>query len=131
MRTPIKSHRDLIVWQRGIDLVIRIFEGTKWHDPDARDLVRQMRRAAVSVPSNIAEGRGRRGVRDFANFLGIARGSLMELDTLVVIASRLGVLDQSLTEWIEQEVRDTSNMITTLQRRLTPFEKVSKDDQQS
>jgi len=128
MRASIRSHRDLRVWQRGVELVVRVFEGTKWHDPDARDLVRQMRRAAVSVPSNIAEGRGRRGVRDFANFLGIARGSLMELDTLVVIASRLGVLDPPLVEWVEQEVRDTSNMITTLQRRLTPFEKVSKDD---
>jgi four helix bundle protein len=121
MRTPIKSHRDLIVWQRGVELVIRVFQETRWHDPDARDLVRQMRRAAVSVPSNIAEGRGRRGTRDFANFLGIARGSLMELDTLVVIASRLEMLDPSAANWIEREVRDTSNMITTLQRRLTPF----------
>lgn len=127
MTTSIKNHRDLIVWQRGINLVVRIFEGTKWHDPDARDLVRQMRRAAVSVPSNIAEGRGRRGTRDFAHFLGIARGSLMELDTLVVIASRVGVLDRSLAEWIEQEVRDTSNMITTLQRRLAPFRNESRD----
>lgn len=127
MNSPIKSHRDLRVWQRGVELVVRIFEGTRWHDPDARDLVRQMRRAAVSVPSNIAEGRGRRGTRDFANFLGIARGSLMELDTLIVIASRLNLLEPTLTQWVEQEVGETANMITTLQQRLTPF-KPRKDD---
>jgi four helix bundle protein len=80
-----------------------------------------MRRAAVSVPSNIAEGRGRRRPNDFANFLGISRGSLMELDTLIEIASRLKLVSDETTQSLESEIVELLAMITVFQRRLTPF----------
>jgi four helix bundle protein len=121
MTTPIRSHRDLVIWQRGIALVEQVYLSTAGYAYEDRDLVRQMRRAAVSVPSNIAEGRGRRKPNDFANFLGISRGSLMELDTLVEIASRLQLVECRVAGSLETEIVELLRMVTVFQRRLTPF----------
>jgi len=121
MTTPIRSHRDLVIWQRGIGLVEQVYLSTAGYAYEDRDLVRQMRRAAVSVPSNIAEGRGRRKPNDFANFLGISRGSLMELDTLVEIASRLQLVGRTTANSLETEIVELLRMVTVFQRRLTPF----------
>ena len=86
----IKSYRDLITWQKGMDLVVRVYRETANLSPNERfGLISQMRRCAVSVPSNIAEGWGRGARQDYIRFLRTARGSLYELSTQADICKRL------------------------------------------
>ncbi|HWB00364.1 MAG TPA: four helix bundle protein [Pirellulales bacterium] len=88
------GYRDLIVWQKAIDLVEAIYDATRGFPTEERyGLSSQLRRAAVSIPSNIAEGQGRASSRDFARFLEIALGSLAEVETQLVIAGRLHTRD--------------------------------------
>ena len=88
----IKSYRDLTVWQRAIQLAVTIYEFTKdFPRNEVYGLTSQLRRAAVSVPSNIAEGYGRGSRGEYKNFAGIARGSALELQTQLVIAHELGL----------------------------------------
>lgn len=91
------SYRDLRVWQSSMELVTHIYRATQNFPKEERyGLVSQMRRAAVSVPSNIAEGKGRLTDRDHAHFYSQARGSLLELETQILIAKRLNYLSQSV-----------------------------------
>ncbi|MEO5927108.1 MAG: four helix bundle protein [Patescibacteria group bacterium] len=86
-----KGHKDLIVWQKSMDLVVMVYELTKQYPKDELyQLTSQMRRAAVSIPSNIAEGRKRGGETEFRQFLRIAFGSAAELETQIEISQRLG-----------------------------------------
>ncbi|MCU1286198.1 MAG: ribosomal protein [Acidobacteriales bacterium] len=93
------SYRDLLVWQKAISLVAEIYRFTRAFPKDEiYGLTSQLRRAAVSVPSNIAEGQGRLSKKDFRHFLGQARGSLLEVETQPLIAHKLGYLEDSSTE---------------------------------
>jgi len=94
--TTPRNHKDLEVWKQSMDLVDEIYRLTR-HFPteELYALVSQMRRAAVSVPSNIAEGAARGGKREFIQFLSIALGSLSELETQVLIAQRQGYLEDA------------------------------------
>jgi len=84
---------DLRVWQSAMELALQIYrETSNFPRSETYGLTQQMRRAAVSVPSNIAEGKGRRTSKDFSQFLFQARGSLLELQTQTMIAKRLGYL---------------------------------------
>ena len=88
-----KSYRELVAWQKAMLLVTEIYRATKTFPVEERyGLTNQLRRAAVSVPSNIAEGQARFSSRDFHRFLGTARGSLVEIETQVEIAKSLGYL---------------------------------------
>lgn len=90
----MSSFRELRVWQEGVDLAEVIYRATE--DFPKREwygLAAQMRKAAISVPSNIAEGQGRLTSTEWLRFLGIARGSLFELETQIVIAGRLGFIE--------------------------------------
>lgn len=91
MSDKINSYEDLLVWQKGITLVKQIYRITE-HFPENEKfgLFSQMRRASVSIPSNIAEGQARRTTPDFVKFISIAEGSLAELHTQVIIAFELG-----------------------------------------
>jgi four helix bundle protein len=89
-----KSFRDLKAWQRGIDLAVEVYQVTEQFPIRERfGLTQQMRKAGVSVPSNVAEGQGRLTERDWRHFVGTSRGSLNELETQAEIARRLGFLD--------------------------------------
>src|ERR1041384_3393031 len=89
----IRSHRDLIVWQKAMDLVMSVYKFTDdFPKRETFGLCSQIRRAATSIPANIAEGQGRRLPGEFLQFLGNARGSLLELDTHLEVALRLGML---------------------------------------
>lgn len=89
-----RKHENLRVWQSSMELVIATYDATRKFPPDERfSLARQMQRAAVSIPSNIAEGYGRNSDLELMRFLHIARGSLFELETQIVIAARLGYLN--------------------------------------
>jgi four helix bundle protein len=86
----IKGHKDLEVWKKGIDFVESIYKVTaQFPKEEIYGLTSQMRRAAVSIPSNIAEGAARNGKKEFVQFLYIALGSLSELETQIIIAKRL------------------------------------------
>ena len=93
-----RKHHDLVAWQEAIQLVKVTYEVTKSFPRDEQfALTAQMRRAAVSVPSNIAEGAARSSAKEFAHFLTVARGSLSELETQFVIARELGYFEDALS----------------------------------
>lgn len=90
------SFKDLDVWKKGIDFVAEIYKLTsRFPKDELYGLVSQMRRAAVSIPSNIAEGQGRRNAKEFIQFLYIAKGSLAEIETQLIICQRLNYLEES------------------------------------
>jgi len=107
------THKNLEVWQLGIDLVVKIYEETKeFPDVEKYGLISQMRRAAVSVPSNIAEGVARNGTPEFLRFLYISLASLSELETQVIISEKLKYqLNNDLLEQIEKLRRKLLNLI--------------------
>ncbi len=87
----MKTHKDLDVWKNGMELVVTIYELTKSFPKDELyGIVSQMRRAAISIPSNIAEGAGRNHDKEFQQFLYIALGSVAELETQMLLSERLG-----------------------------------------
>lgn len=90
-----KDYKDFIVWQKAIDLSVEVYRLVKLlPKTETYALSDQMRRAVVSIPSNIAEGQGRSSAKDFANFLGIARGSQKELETQLYICTKIGYLSE-------------------------------------
>jgi|GEM_PF-120065 len=100
-KMKVKSYRDLILWQKGMDLVEAVYRVTKaFPREEMHCLSSQIRRAAVSVPSNIAEGQGRNSTREFRNHLSMACGSLQEVETQVLVAQRLEYLDEKGAEAI-------------------------------
>src|SRR5205085_10827073 len=104
-KTGIKSHRDLMVWQKAMDLVMAVYHACKNYPKDETyGLISQTRRAAVSIPANIAEGQGRRLAKEFEQFLANARGSLLELDTHLELAVRLDYLNSAQYSALHQRV---------------------------
>lgn len=98
------SFKDLELWRRGIDLVEDIYKLTAEFPASERfTLIPQMRRAAISIPSNIAEGQGRKNPKEFTQFLFIAKGSLCEIETQLIICERLGFINDlsDMTEKIK------------------------------
>jgi len=91
MKGQVRGFKDLVAWQRAMDLVVAVYRTTATFPADERfRLTAQVRRAAVSIPSNIAEGYGRPNRSDYTHFLDIARGSANEVETQVLLAVRLG-----------------------------------------
>ncbi len=96
MSTKINTYTDLLIWQKGMDLVTSSYELVKMLPEEEKfNLSSQVKRSAVSIPSNIAEGFGRRSTKSFANFLNIALGSLYELETQIEIIKRIYGADTS------------------------------------
>jgi len=98
------GYRELVAWQRAVDLVERVYRLTSdWPPTEIYGLTSQVRRAAVSVPANIAEGQGRSSRKEFAHHLSIAFGSLCEVETHLLIANRLAYIDlPTFEELIDQ-----------------------------
>jgi len=114
----IESHRDLVVWQKSMDWVVNVYQLCKAFPKDETyRLVSQLTRAAASVPANIAEGHCR-STREFARFLSIAKGSLMEAETFLVLGIRLGYLTQEQAQSALSQVIELSKMITAMRSRL-------------
>ncbi|HEX8635342.1 MAG TPA: four helix bundle protein [Pyrinomonadaceae bacterium] len=116
----IKSHRDLIAWQKAMELVVTVYKLSKnFPKEELYGLTSQLRRAAVSIPANIAEGQGRRSKTEFKQFLGHARGSLLELDTHLELACRLEYLNLTEHASVQEQLREVGRITNGLMRSLT------------
>jgi four helix bundle protein len=117
--TEVKSFRDLRIWQRAMDLVPAVYRLLdKLPREEEYGLAEQVRRAVVSVPANIAEGHARKHTKEFLQHLSIARGSLAELLTLLLVAERLNYLAAEDVTRIEQQIADLAMPMNGLIRRL-------------
>jgi len=116
----VKTYRDLIVWQKAMALVTEIYKITKSF-PRREDygLTSQVRRCAVSIPSNIAEGYGRHSRNEYIRFLQIALGSLYELQTQLEIAVNLEYLKKEEFDSLYESTREVERMLSVLIKRLT------------
>ena len=114
-----ESYEQLIVWQKAMDLVDGVYDATEtWPKREIFGMTGQIRRAVVSVPSNIAEGQGRTGTREFLHHLSIASGSLCEVETLLKIGRRRRFLDEATAEPLLLLAADVKRLAAGLIRRL-------------
>ena len=117
-----KHYKELLVWQKGMTLAKIVYRLTSRFPQEERyGLISQMRRAAISVPSNIAEGQARRGTNEFLQFLSIAEGSLAELDTQLALSVELGFTPQAEVEPALKEIDELQKMLVALKRKLSSF----------
>ncbi len=116
----INSYKDLIIWQRGIVLVVRVYQLVKsFPQEELYALTSQIKRASISIPSNISEGYGRNTDKSFSHFLDISRGSLNELETQLIIAKELDfVVDIKLYNEIMTLIEEESKMINAFLKTL-------------
>ena len=116
----IKTFRDLIVWQKSMRLVEEIYKVTNNFPSEEKFcLVQQLRKAAISIPSNIAEGYGRRATKDYKRFSQIAMGSIFEVLTQIEISKILGYLgDNTYSNAVESKVREIERMLSSLINKL-------------
>jgi len=113
----MRGHKELIVWQKAMEMVTEIYRLTRnFPKEEMYGLVSQMRRAAVSIPSNIAEGQGRQSKGEFRQFLGIARGSYAELETQIEIAKNLGFL--TIPNPIDDQLAEVGRLLNGLIKSL-------------
>jgi four helix bundle protein len=119
MNSEIRSHKDLVVWKKGVSLSLLIYRATeKFPQRELYGLASQMRRAAISIPSNIAEGKSRRTRADFAHFLHMALGSASELETQLLIARELELCSESQYEEINSLLSEVSKMLRAIIEKL-------------
>jgi four helix bundle protein len=110
-----KNYTDLIAWQKAMDLVESVYKASRaFPKEEVYALTNQVRRAAVSIPSNIAEGQGRRSAREFINFLSIAHGSIREVETQLQIAQRLKYLTREQVKGALDLASEVGRLITGL-----------------
>jgi four helix bundle protein len=117
-----KHYKDLLIWQRGMGLAKLIYRLTANFPSEERyGLTSQLRRAAVSVPSNIAEGQARRSTKEFLQFLSHAEGSLAELETQLLLSVELGFSEQTQVEPALKEIDELQKMTVALKRKLSSY----------
>lgn len=118
---PVTDYSQLETWQRAMDLAVAVHSATRAYPKDELyGLVSQTRRSAVSVPSNIAEGQGRGSRREFVRFLAVARGSLSELETQVLLAERVGYLADANAKTLMEQTRTVGRLLNGLIRSVAP-----------
>ncbi|MEI6085462.1 MAG: four helix bundle protein [Verrucomicrobiota bacterium] len=111
----MKSYKELEVWQQAVELTVAMYRATaKFPAEEKFGLVSQLRRAASSVPANIAEGWGRGSTKEYIQFLLIARGSLMEVETHLIIAARLDYLDRPRLDQLQSDIQRIGMMLNGL-----------------
>jgi four helix bundle protein len=116
----MRPHQKLEAWLRAIELVIDVYKGTEHFPKEERyGLTSQLRRAAVSIPANIAEGAGRHSKKEFAHFLSNSQGSASELETELIIAFRLGYIEQATFAKLTVQVERIGRLITGLTRHVS------------
>ena len=119
MSEKLKSYKDLKVWQRSYQLCLEIYKITKgFPDEEKYGLTSQLRRAAVSVPSNISEGYGRKTTPEYIQFLYIAYGSVCEIETQILLSGDLGYISNGRLEMLNEGIREVERILKALIRSL-------------
>jgi four helix bundle protein len=116
-----KHYKDLLIWQKGMALAKLVYVLTRRFPSDERYGLTSQRRAAVSIPSNIAEGQARRGTGEFLQFLSITQGSLAELETQLLLSINLSYCEQSEADPALKEIDELQKMIVSLRRKLSSY----------
>lgn len=118
----IRTYKDLLIWQKGIILVVKVYKLVKdFPKEELYSLANQIKRTSVSVPSNISEGYGRNTDKSFSHFLDIARGSLYELETQIIISRELEFITNfELYDEILSIITEESKMINAFSKTLQP-----------
>jgi four helix bundle protein len=125
----VESYRDLIAWQKAMELVESVYKLTsRLPETERFGLVSQLRRAAVSIPSTIAEGHARASTREFVRFLSMARGSLAEVETQAIIVERLGYASSGVVGAILEQCDEQGRLLRGLKKALD--QKIAMRDQQ-
>ncbi len=115
----MRDFKSLKVWQKGIKLVVEVYKSSKnFPSEELYGLTSQMRRSAISIPSNIAEGSGRNSDKEFHRFLDISLGSSFELETQIIIAHELEFLSDNTFSELSKKVQEEQKMITGLQKTI-------------
>lgn len=115
MEGKVKTYKDLIVWQKSIRLVTTVYTLTKTFPSDERfGLVSQLNRAVISIPSNIAEGWGRELSKNYLQFLRISRGSLMEVETMILISKNLNYIIDANFKELNKEIEEVGKILQGL-----------------
>ena len=115
----MNNYKDLKIWQKSVDLAVKVYEVTRlFPKEELYGLTYQLKKSAVSIPSNIAEGSGRNTKKDFNNFLGISYGSSCELNTQLIIASRINFLNKVNLNVLETEIDEIQRMNWALKKSL-------------
>ena len=123
------KYSELLVWQKAMDLVTEIYMFARAFPQEERfGLASQLQRAAVSIPANIAEGHGRKSTGAYLNHVSISNGSLMEVETLIQIASRLGYLTPQQKTGVLDRTDEIGKMLSGLQRSLNPRSSILPHD---
>lgn len=118
--SDIKTYRDLIVWQKSMNLITEVYKISANFPPnEVYGLCSQIRRSAISIPSNIAEGYGRKSTGDYKRFLQIALGSLFELETQIEIAFNLSFLSKNSFEEVYDKTRELDRMLSSLINKIS------------
>ncbi len=126
-----QDYRDLVVWQKAMELTVCIYKLTQAFPKDeVNGLSAQMRRASVSIASNIAEGRGRLTPREFRQFLGVAQGSTYELQTQLLVARRLGMCNEDSLRSAESLGNEVSKMLGSFIQKLSAGKKAPEPQRQ-
>ncbi len=117
----IRDFKDLIVWQKAMELVVEVYILVKkLPKEELFALSDQIRRAAISIPSNIAEGQGRNSTKEYIHFLAIAKGSKAELETQLLLCVKINYLEDSEIETVINLIHEVGKMINALQKSLKP-----------
>jgi four helix bundle protein len=120
MAGAFKSYRDLDIWQRSMQLAQRIYQVTQSFPNEERfGLTNQLRRASVSVPSNLAEGHARFGPGDFSRFISIAMGSVAEIETQILLSTELGYVRAELSRELMTDLETVGKMLRGLAKSIT------------
>jgi four helix bundle protein len=118
-RPEIRNYRDLEVWRLGMDIAVKVYEASKAFPSDEKfGLTSQLRRAAASVPANIAEGHARSSTKDYLRYIAIAIGSLAETSTFIELAARLNHGDADDLRIIYKMTQEQRRMLRALQKSL-------------
>jgi four helix bundle protein len=125
----VQNYRDLIAWQKAMDIAEAVFAATKsFPDGQKYVLTSQMQRSAVSIPSNIAEGRSRHSRNDFIYHLNVARGSLAELETQIILSRRLKFMKEDETKSLLEQCNEVTRVLFGLRDSLNGSHGVSEPD---
>lgn len=120
--SKINTYKDLLIWQKGIEIVKEVyFLAEKLPDSEKYGIPPQLQRSAISIPSNIAEGWGRESTKNYSQFIKIARGSLLEIETLITIIEELSLMDSNSLQKIKTLITEESKMINSFLSSLKEF----------